>query len=447
VGTAGIVLLLFAYYAHTWHSFTTAIDVCVQPFCDFVDYYYPMAEAIFRTRAPVTGFLYSPFIAILLAVFPPLGLTVSVILWGILHGLFAILYLLLFRRLVPAGLQIQLLFVALALSSFPFLLNLIAGSVSVFMIVALLGLLVLYERGHRAAGAGLLAFAVSFKFFPMLFVGPFTARRDTRFLLLAAAACGTFLFVVPGLLLGAGHTLRFSGTLLDSFRESGWVAANPHSQYFPHVILRLAEATGHDAHAYLPFLYWIAYGVAAANMGLIFLVQRARLRRAYLWSFQLVFLTIPFVLKTSWPHDFVFLSFTQALLVWRLLEGEKAVPGVDTATKRSHASAWPGVRAAVTFFFLLPSVVVSNIVFFNLFHDFIRYGFYGFIFWADLLLMMALYVELLPPALRRFRGTGVEYGREVPMNHPRAPSPQIRESMVSYALEEVAPLQSPVAGS
>lgn len=411
VGAAGIALLILAYYAHSWNSITTAIDVCVQPFCDFVDYYYPMGEAVFRTGLPVTGFLYSPFIAILLAVFPPLGLTVSLGLWGLLQVLFLVLYVLLFCRLVPARLQIQLLFVALALSSFPLLLNFMGGSVSVFMIVALLGLLVSYERGHRAVAGGLLAFAVSFKFFPILFCAPFVARRDTRFVLLAAAACGAFLFVVPGLLLGAGDTLRFYGALLDSFRDSGWVSSNPHSQYFPHLVLRLADAAGYNAHAQLPLLYCLTYGIAAANMGLILLIQRARLRHANLWSFMLVFLTLPFVLKTSWPHDFVFLSFTQALLVWHLLEGRKKAPRIYTEEGRSHASGYPRVRTAVTISFLLLSIVFSNIVFFNLYDDSSRYGFYGFIFWANLLLMMALYVEFLPSVLRRSRGTEVENGK------------------------------------
>jgi hypothetical protein len=234
-----------------------------------------------------------------------------------------------------------------------------------------------------------------------------------------AAACVAFLFVIPSVLLGVGDTLRFYGALSDSFRESDWVVANPHSNYFPHVVLRLAGAAGHDVHVHLPLLRWIAYGFAAANLGLLFLIQRARLRHADLWSFQLVFLTLPFILKTSWPHDFVFLSFAQALLAWRLLEGEKAAPWTDIMGKRPHASAWrertTPARAAVTVFLLLPSIVFSNIVFFNLFADFFRYGFYGFLFWADLLLLMALYVELLPPALRRFRGTDVEYGRDAPM--------------------------------
>jgi hypothetical protein len=410
-GAGAIALLLFAYYFFTWRSFagfTRAIEVCTELFCDFAIYYYPMGEAIFRTGLPVPGFLYSPFVAILLAVFPLLGPTASLVLWGVLQVFFVILYLLLFRRLVPAKLPIQLLFVVLTLSSFPLLLNLLGGQVSVFMTVALLGLLVVNERGHRAAAASCLAFAVSFKFYPIIFLAPFTAGRRTRFLLFAAAACVAFLFVIPGVLLGGGGTLGFYGALSDSFRDSDWVVANPHSHYLPHVVLRLADVTGHDAQAHLSLLYLFASGVAAANMGLLFLVQRARLPHADLWSFQIVFLTIPFVLKTSWPHDFVFLSFAQALLAWRLLENH------------THASAWrertPAARTAVTFFLLLPSIVFSNIVFFNLLGDFSRYGFFGFLFWADLLLLIALYVELLPPALRRLRVTDVENGRHAPMN-------------------------------
>ena len=74
----------------------------------------------------------------------------------------------------------------------------------------------------------------------------------------------------------------------------------------------------------------------------------------------------------------------------RLDEGERPKPT-------------PRARGAVTLFLLLPSIIVSNIVFFNLIGDRLRYGFLGFLFWADLLLLIASYVELLPPALRRIR--------------------------------------------
>jgi hypothetical protein len=421
-GAAGIMLLFLAYYARTWRSLTAAVAVCPTQFCDFVDYYYPMGQAIFRTGLPVEGFLYSPFIAILLAVFCSLGLKAALVLWGLLQVLFFYVYVLLFRRLVPAGLSIQLLFIALTVSSYPPLLNLMGGSVSIFMTVAILGVLVANERGHLATAAGLLAFAVSFKFYPIIFLAPFVARRDIRFLLFAAAACGALLFVLPGVLLGPGDTLRFYGALLDSFRESDWVVTNVHSQYFPHVVLRLAGAMGYDANAHIPLLRWIASGVAAANMGLLLLVQRARLRHANLWSFQLLFLTIPFVLKTSWPHDFVFLSFSQALLGWWLLEGKGAAPGIDTVRNRLDAGVsrqrTAGLRVAVVLLLLLSSIVISNIIFFNLVSDFSGYGFLAFPFWADLLLLTASYLVLLPTVVRQLSGKDMENGRNALMNRP-----------------------------
>lgn len=414
VGVTGIALILFAYYSRIWNSFTAAFNVCVQPFCDFVDYYYPMGEAIFRTELPVEGFLYSPFIAILLGVFPLLGLNASLILWGILQVLLVILCLLLFRRLVPAELPIQLFFVALTLSSFPLALNFLGGQVSVFIMAALFGLFVLYEGGHLVTAAALLAFAVSFKFYPLIFLAAFAARRDNRFLLFTVIACCAFLFVVPGVLLGVGDTISFYDVLFNSFRGSDWVITNPHSQFFPHLILRLTNVTEHDTHAYLPLLHWIAYGVAAANVALLFLVQRARLPYANLWSFQILFLTIPFILKTSWAHDFFYLPFVQALLAWRLLEEEENAAVKYTASKRTHLTTWlkrtSPLRVNVMFFLLLPSIVVSNVFFFNLFDNFFGYGFIGFLFWANLLLLIATYVELLPPTLK-----GFEY-RHQPLN-------------------------------
>ena len=143
-GAVGIALALFAYYDWTWNTpagFQAAIDTCAAPFRDFSQYYYPMGEAVLRAGRPVAGFVYSPFIAILLAGFPGLGLNPSLVLWGFLQALIVLLYLLLFRRLVPAGLPFQLLFVAVALSSFPLLQTLTWGQVSVFTTVAILGVL------------------------------------------------------------------------------------------------------------------------------------------------------------------------------------------------------------------------------------------------------------------------------------------------------------------
>jgi hypothetical protein len=167
------------------------------------------------------------------------------------------------------------------------------------------------------------------------------------------------------------------------------------------VILRLAEVMGHDIHVFLPFLRWIAYGVMAASVGLLFLVQRARLLLANLWSFHILFLSIPFILQTSWPVDLVYMPFGQALLAWQLLDGEKAAPEIGIAQRRSPTAK------TIAVLLLLVSVIVSNIVFFNLLGDRFKYGSLGLIFWANLLLLVATYMELLPTALRQIRTTPI----------------------------------------
>jgi hypothetical protein len=266
--------------------------------------------------------------------------------------------------------------------------------VSIFTTVALLAMLVLLQRDSNLTAAALFAFALSFKFFPLIFIVPFILRRDVRFVAFVSAVCGALLFVVPGILLGVGNTLTFYSGLLDSYRHFDWVIANYNSQHFPHVILRLVEATGYNALVYLPLLRWISYGIAAANLGLIFLIQRSRLPHADLWIFHILFLSIPFLLKTSWPVDLVYMPFAQSLLVWKLLEGDKTLSWKRPLPARKVASL-----------LLLASIVISNIIFFNLIGDRVAYGSVGFIFWADLLLLVVSYMDLLPSVLQKIRTT------------------------------------------
>lgn len=423
-GASVIVLFLFAYYALTWHSlarFKAAIDTCSAPFCDFAGFYYPMGGSIFHTGLPLTGFVYSPFIAILMAVFSPFRLHTALILWGVLQAIAILFYLLLFRELVPARLPFQLLFVTLALSSFSLMHNLTWGQVGILTTVSVLGALFFYTRGQYVAAAALLAFGISFKFFPFIFFVPFLIRRDIRFLLIGAAACAAFLFVIPGVLLGVDGALGFYSALLDTYRHFDWVISNYNSQHFPHFLLRMAYAGGYNALAYLPLLRGISYGIAALNIGLIYIIQRARLPHANLWSFHILFLSIPFILNTSWPVDLVYLPFGQALLAWHLFDREKAIPPgtVETEKRPPIAKATSLAKAvctrvhvgknristvkAIVLLFLLSSIVIASIIFFKFYGDRHHYGFYGFTFWADLLLLAATYIVTLPVALRQVR--------------------------------------------
>ena len=135
--------------------------------------------------------------------------------------------------------------------------------------------------------------------------------------------------------------------------------------------------------------------IAILNMGLIFGIQRARLPHADLWSFHLIFISIPFILMTSWPVDLVYMPFGQALLAWKILEGDNALSWKHPLPARKVASL-----------LLLASIVISNIVFFNLIGDRVTYGSVGFIFWANLLLLVVSYMELLPSVLQQIRMKG-----------------------------------------
>jgi hypothetical protein len=392
LGSLGIALLVIAYVAYTWRTiprFQAAIDTCTMPFCDFITFYYPMGKAALNSGTPVEGFMYSPFIALLLALFSPLAINTSILLWGILQAVCVSLYLLLFRWLVPAGLQFQLLFALIALTSFPLWHNLSWGQVGIITTVAILAMLALLERGRRLSAAALVGFAASFKFFPLIFLLPFAFHRNFRFLFLAALACIAFFVVIPGVLIGLGDTLAFYGGLLDSFRDSGWVVSNYNSQHFPHVLLRLSEELGFASRPYLPIFSIFSFSLAALSLVLVYLVQRAHLPHADLWSVHLLFLSIPLFLKTSWPVDLVYISFAQAFLAWQLMEGETPQPGA----RRKR------LPTGIMLTLLVISISLSNLVTFNLIGNYGMYGFLGFIFWADLLCLIASYILLLPLVL------------------------------------------------
>jgi hypothetical protein len=333
--------------------------------------------------------MYSPFIAILLALFSPLAINPAIVLWGLLQAGCVVLYLFLFRWLVPARLRFQLLFVLIALSSFPLWHNLSWGQVGVITTVAVLGMLALYERGRRLSAATLLGLAASFKFFPLIFLAPFAFRRDFRFVLLAVLACVVFFIILPGVLMGPGDTLTFYRGLLVTFRASEWVVGNYNSQHFPHILLRLAGVLGLAARPYLPLFSLFSFSLAALSMVLVYLIQRARLPYADLWSVHLLFLSIPFLLKTSWPVDLVYISFAQAFLAWQLLDG---MPPQPSARRRR-------LSTGVLLTFLVISIGLSNILTLNLIGNHRTYGFLGFIFWADLLCLIASYILLLPLVL------------------------------------------------
>lgn len=411
-GAILIALIILGYYRVVWGSFSqflSAIDVWDEPFADFQRYYYPMGQAVLTGAPPVDGFVYAPPVALILAPFSLLGRESALIVWGMLMVAGIVVYIWLFCRLVPARLRFQWLFVALLLSSFPILHTFKFGQVTLFSAIALLATLVLVDRGHRLAGASSLALAACFKWHPAAFVAPFAARRDLRFLLWTAIAAGILLLVAPVVLLGSTRTAELYRALWLSYTDFDWVLTSYNTQYFPNVVLRAGEAVGLrvyplTAAKLLIGLRGLAWCAVIANLAVVYLIQRARLARADLWSFHVLFLNIPFLLGTSWPVDLVFLPFAQALLAWALLDGGAGpLNGREEPAPEAHGRGWRAFglkRAGPAGLLVLVSILLSNIVLFNFIGDRIVYGSLGFVFWADALLLIATYVLLLPEITR-----------------------------------------------
>jgi len=413
-GACAIALILLTYYKVTWGSFSgflTAIDVWGEPFADLQRYYYPMGRAVLQGAAPVDGFVYSPLIAVMMAPIALLPRDAAVLLWAVLLMLATGLYLWLFRRLVPARLPIQLGFAALTLSSFPLLHAFKFGQMTLFATVALLGSLVLAGRGQLSVAAGFLVFAAGFKWHPAIFLAPFVAKRDWGFVLRAAIAAAILLLALPVVVLGFARTLHFYDVLRATYMNFDWVLDSYNTQYFPNVVLRIGEVLRvrlHplDADRWSWILRGLAWCVVAANLTLVCRIQRSRLAYANLWSFQVLFLNVPFLLGTSWPVDLVFLPFVQGLLAWTLLD-VNGIPtaAADPAPQNARASGWRRMglkRAGPVALVTLASMALSNVVVFNLISDRILYGSLGLVFWSDLLALIGSYIVLLP-AVRRAR--------------------------------------------
>jgi hypothetical protein len=101
-------------------------------------------------------------------------------------------------------------------------------------------------------------------------------------------------------------------------------------------------------------------------------LHRRRLSHEPHWALVLSFLATPFVLRTSWPHYFVFLPFAQAFLGTELLRNPA----------RSKAARVEGALL------LLASVVLSSVPFFKVFPHWSQYTGGGCLFFADLLLVL-----------------------------------------------------------
>lgn len=394
-------------------AFVARIDDYRLLFADFALQYHPAAQEISSSGRAYPGYYYPAFFAIVLAPLGALPLADASRLWGGVQ-IAGTLGLALLAARAAQRVVLGAVAVVLVLTSAPVLHGFKWGQVS-----ALIALLAFAASGAAAAMAGpasgtadaararrgsgasrriagslSLALATAIKIYPAVFLVVPLARRDVRFVAAFFGWLALLALAIPILVLGPERALEFHrdvrvGWQADAPRH----AADPNSQYFPHVVERWTIAARGpfapiDA-APSTLRRALAIGGLALAVGFAGLAAAAVVRRvesAGLRSALLLFGAIPFVVPTTWPHYLMHIPIAQALAARDLLD-------------RRSGHAW--LPALV---FLLSSIAIGSVLPIALGMKWRSYVYLGGPFLASTLVQILTAVLLLPK-LREARRT------------------------------------------
>jgi alpha-1,2-mannosyltransferase len=382
----GSALLVWAYYWYEWRTFqgfVNAVDHHPQFMQDFVGFYYPMGRQLLQNPTPFGGYYYSSFFAVLLVPFGAMTLSSAMTAWTIVQIACIVgLWLAAARgllKLSPVGTVLLLVLFAL---SYPVLNNLKWGQVSVLLTACTVGAVAASDRRKSVLAGVLLAFAAAIKFYPALFLIWFVARRDVKACVSFAAAFTVFYMLVPVSVLGWSHWFEFERAILDMLGRSGLAARDTNSQYVEHVVMRWLAATGSNHELLALGLRGLGYLVGAVSVGLAWFLMRRAPRQAAALSMAALFVSIPFVVKTSWPHYLAYLPVCQAVLL--------------LAAQPDDVN-WPGWRRARLSFTWL-SLLVSSTILLNWLPGWEVYNSSGMLFVANFLVFLAVSATAVPLA-------------------------------------------------
>ncbi len=378
--TGILQFVILMYYRYIWKDvtgFISDIDHGKQFMQDFAYHYYPMGLQILKNPVPVTGYFYSSFFAVMLIPVTMLPLEPALVVWCIFQvvcvfGLFIVSARGLLK-LTPPGMMIYLVLFA---TSFPILHNMKWGQVSVLMIFCVVTSFYLANQKRSALAGSLLAWAAAIKYFPFFFASYFILNRDTRTCAAFTLAGCFFFFVVPATILGFDGWLNFEAEIFRSIGDASWIDQNVNSQYIVHVGIRwysIIFNKGAD-ESFAQILKIIGYFLALTCIVMVCVLKRNPICEKKGVCIVPVFLAVPFILKTSWPHYFVYLPICQAITYTYFV-----------------SSGW---QARWLRYMLIPVPVISgmlsSVFLFRLFAGWDQYNSYGILFIANLVLWMAI---------------------------------------------------------
>lgn len=380
--TLAMIAALLFYYWLQWADltrFSAAFDHSPVFMPDFLHYYHPMGMQILQSPQRVSGYLYSLFFAILLA---PLGLLPSdsaMLLWfGVEIAFLALMVVSASHmlQLSPPG-MIFLLF--LSLTEFPILHNVKWGQASILVTACIVAAFSLHRSNKNIPAGILLAFAAAIKYYPALAAVYFIIKRDLRAFFAFLAAFVFFYFILPASLFGFSQWLVFEESILR-FARDGLLTYDMSSQFIADVGFRwhMMIFDSEPAYELLQSLVVLGWGIGLFCIVLAWQIIRGQFVDEHSLAMTALLLAVPFLIRTSWPHYFVYLPVCQAVML-------------------SHfAGKFRTSGLAEKLLILLPlaSIVFSSVFFFLRFRNWVYYSGYGVLFFANLFLLISLYAAV-----------------------------------------------------
>jgi hypothetical protein len=381
---------VFAYYAWLWgdiETFGHALDN-FDFFADFIRHFYPMGRRILDFPYPVSGFYYSAFFALLLNPVGELKLPAAMWVWGAVQviGTAALAAIPVRRWLQITGWRLAA-YALLCATSIPVLHNFKWGQVSVLVTLTVLASWRAHESRRDVAAAVWLALGVAIKYYAAWFILFYLIRRQWRVVAVFAAAVVGWLVIVPSIFIGPVTTYQFHQEAAENLAIAAKIFVQDYnSQFFAHVVLRWLRVV--DAPQAVLALSIVGGGLALWMIAAVWQLRHTSSPRAAALSMAALFLALPFLLSTSWPHYFIYLPFCQALVVVGVV----------------------GLERGITRTLLLSSVTVSvalaSVFAFQAFANWTAYVRPGPLFFADALLIPAVAVLARVEARRSTNAAG-----------------------------------------
>lgn len=381
-----MLLTILAYYWFEWRifsNFVTAIDRSPQFMYDFISHYYPMGKQILQNPSPVEGYFYTSFFALLIEPISKPNISVAMFIWGIIQVLCLMILCVFSIRSIPNLPKIgAVLYIGLCLTSFPILHNMKWGQVSLLITVCIIAAFFAAKQNKKILAGILLGFTTAIKLYPLYFIVYFILKRDIRTCIAFGLSSLSFYFFLPSIILGFDNWLTFEKTTNEAIINLGWVSRDVNSQYIVHVGLRwfnfiFDRPAGEIISGYLTA---IGYILALSCIMCAWLLQKNTFSEKHSLSLVPLFLLIPFAIKTSWPHYFVYLPFCQTAILWYFFSSH------DHQLK---------IHGKVLYVLPILSMILSSIFCFNSFFNWSIYNTYGLLFLSNLLLLVVIYIIII----------------------------------------------------